>query len=57
MGEKDVEAGVGDVGVCSDNIVVCGAIAEGTIIFLLILTDLLILPDFTRVSTFPDNDG
>ena len=43
MGEKDVEAGVGDVGVCSDNIVVCGAIAEGTMIFLLILVIIIII--------------
>ena len=42
MVEKDVEAGVGDVGVCSENIVVCGAIAEGTMIFFLISPDLLI---------------
>ena len=42
MVEKDVEAG-GSVGVCSDNIVVCGAIAEGVMIFLLIMIIILII--------------
>ena len=43
MGEKDVEAAGGSVGVCSDNIVVCGAIAEGVMIFLLIMIIILII--------------
>ena len=58
MVEKDAEAG-GSVGVCSDNIVVCGAIAEGTMIFLLILIIILIIgfsaawsvPQYFKVST------
>ena len=43
MVEKDVEAAGGSVGVCSDNIVVCGAIAEGVMIFLLIMIIILII--------------